>query len=64
MKIHVTVTDDKNQTYEGIAELTKSKKLKNHKQIDIKIKGPSTIIKKLYYQNYFDKERKLNEVEN
>ena len=63
MKVYVKVIDDKNQSYEGIVELTKSKKQKIYKQIETKIQGPTDIIKKLYYQKYFENERTLNEVE-
>ena len=63
MKVHVKVTDDKNQTYEGTLELTKSRKQKDEKQIEIKIRGPADVVKELYFQNYFEQERKLNEVE-
>lgn len=64
MKVHVKVTDDKNQTYEGTVELIKSRKQKSQKQIEIKIRGPTDVIKELYFQNYFENERTLNEVEN
>ncbi len=63
MKIYVRVTDNKNQTYEGIAELTKSKKQKTQKLLDIKISGATGIIKLLYNQNYFETERTLNAIE-
>ena len=63
MKIYVQVTDDKNQTYEGIVELTKSKKQVGHKQIKIIISGPTDAFKKLYLQKYFENSRNLNNVE-
>jgi len=63
MKVYVRVTDDKNQAYEGTVVLTKAKKQKIHKQIKIKIRGPTDIIKQLYYQNYFENKRTLNDVE-
>ena len=63
MKVHVKVIDDKNQSYDGIIELTKSKKSKNTKQIEINAKGPTDVIKELYFQNYFENSRTLNDVE-
>ncbi len=63
MKIHVKVKDDKNQIYEGTIELTKSRKQKSQKQTEFQISGPTGIIKELYFQNYFENERTLNEVD-
>lgn len=63
MKIHISITDDKNQTYEGIAELTKSKKQRQIKHIAVNPKGPTDIIKEFYHQNYFETNKTLNEVE-
>ena len=62
MKVHVKVTDDKNQTYEGTVELTKSRKQKSQKQTKFQIRGPTDVVKELYFQNYFENERTLNEV--
>jgi len=63
MKVYVKVTDEKNQTYEGTVELTKSRKQKAKKQTEIKIRGPTDVVKELYFQNHFENERTLNEVE-
>jgi len=63
MKVYVRVTDDKNQTYEGITELTKSTKQKSKKHIEIKAQGPTGVIKQFYYQKYFENPRTLKAVE-
>lgn len=63
MKIFVRVTDDKNENYEGMVELTKSTKQKEHKKIQIKINGPADVIKEIYFKNYFENSRTLHDVE-
>ena len=62
MKIYVKVTDDKNQTYEGIAELTKTKKQTLSKQIKIKIKGPTDILKQIYFEKFFESNKLTKEI--
>ncbi len=63
MKVFVQITDDKNQVYEGIMELTKSAKPTAPKKVQMKISGPTDIIRDLYLQNYFENSRTLHEVE-
>jgi len=67
VKIHIKITDDQNQTYEGFAELKKSKKNTIHKQTVPKIittpKGATSLINQLYSKNYFENSRTLNDVE-
>ena len=63
MKIQIRVTDDKNQTYDGMMELTKSAKQVMPKKIQIIVKGPTDAIRELYFQNYFENSRTLHDVE-
>jgi len=63
MKLFVRLTDDKNQSYEGVIEL---KKVTNKKEIKklTSVEGPTDIVRELYFQNYFETSRTLNDVEN
>lgn len=67
MKVYLRITDDKDQTYEGIAVLTKSKKNTKQKQpmlqTKTKPKGATSLINLLYLEKYFEKSRTLNDVE-
>lgn len=63
MKIFVRVTDDNNKSYEGTMELTKSTKRSSLKKTQIQIKGPTDVIRVLYFQNYFESSKTLHDVE-
>lgn len=63
MKVRITVVDDDNQTYEGMAELSKITKQKSKKQIISGPKGSTNVVKDLYFQNYFENSRTLHDVE-
>ncbi len=63
MKIYVYLTDDKNQTYEGLVELQKTKKQKGQRKINISIKGPTDLIKSLYLEKFFEKPRVYRDIE-
>lgn len=63
MKIFVRITDDQNQHYEGTAELKKVTNKKIDKKTSSQANGPTDIVKELYFQNYFENSRTLNDVE-
>lgn len=69
MRIHILVTDEKGDTYEGTAELQprKNKSKQAPKQnLDTATKstraGPSGPIRELYLQNFFKTEKKRRDV--
>jgi hypothetical protein len=68
MKLHITVTDDVGNTYEAVADLTRTTKNEPSVKKAQKIKAPTTIIgpagaiKKLYYENFFKTEKSLEQV--
>lgn len=64
MKIYVKVIDDKNQTFEGIAELKKITKKKTDTKLKIVLDSPAGIIQQLYSQNFFEINRTVGDVEN
>lgn len=68
MKIHITITDEKGDTYEGVAELAKAKtRAQSHKQqvakplTRAKRKAPQVIFE-LYQNEFFKGEKGLDEV--
>jgi len=66
MKIHISITTEKGETFEGDADLVKSKSKPAHTVIKKsgKNKGPSEIIKFLHKEGFFSAEKKLSDLEN
>jgi hypothetical protein len=69
MKVHITVTDDNGNTYEGAAELTmgtakattKTKKTQKANKSTI-VKGPAGAIKKLYNEHFFKTPKTISQL--
>jgi len=66
LKIHITITDDKKNQFEGEAELVKVKsKSKTKKNKPIQVSKPPTAtsaIRQLYSENYFKNKKTLSVV--
>lgn len=71
LKVHITITDDSGNTYEGVADLMQIKgkdKSKHSANLKEKIaqktksKGPTDAIKNLFLQEFFKEERKFSDV--
>jgi hypothetical protein len=63
MKIHITITDEKGNSYSGSSDLAKSSG-KTKRVIPIsksKTKRPSDVIKDLHQEGFFKEEKKLDE---
>ncbi|MHA7646652.1 hypothetical protein [Nitrosopumilus sp. S4] len=68
MKIHVKITDDKNQIYEGTMELQKAKFSKTTKtpkviQTSSKPSTPTAFVNGLYLEKFFENKKTLHDVE-
>jgi hypothetical protein len=66
LKIHITITDEKGNHYEGDTELSlsKTKKTTNIQTEHINKKKPSHPIRQLYIEGFFKVQKKLGDVSN